>query len=31
MGHARYFVMPHAEHWLVTFEGRTMAHVASKA
>ena len=30
MGHARYFVMPHATHWLVTLEGRTMAHVASK-
>jgi hypothetical protein len=30
MGHARYFVMPHATHWLVTLEGRTMAHVATK-
>lgn len=30
MGHARYFVMPAAEHWLVTLEGRTMAHVATK-
>lgn len=30
MGHARYFVMPHASHWLVTLEGRTMAHVATK-
>lgn len=31
MNHVRYFVMPHAGHWLVTLEGRTMAHVASKA
>lgn len=30
MGHVRYFVIPHADHWLVTLEGRTMAHVASK-
>lgn len=30
MGHARYFVMPHATHWLVTLEGRTMAHVTTK-
>lgn len=30
MGQARYFVMPHSEHWLVTLEGRTMAHVATK-
>src|SRR5215217_3985981 len=30
MGHARYFVMPHATHWLVTLEGRSMAHVATK-
>lgn len=30
MGHARYFVMPHAAHWLVTLEGRTMGHLASK-
>ena len=27
MGHARYFVMPHAHHWLVTLEGRAMANV----
>ena len=30
MGHARYFVMPHAHHWLVTLEGRAMANVASR-
>jgi hypothetical protein len=31
MGLARYFVLPHADHWLVTFEGRAMAHVASQS
>ena len=30
MGHARYFVIPHGENWLVTFEGRGMAHVATR-
>lgn len=30
MGHARYFVIPQAENWLVTLEGRTMAQVAAK-
>jgi len=29
MGHVRYFVIPHVHHWLVTLDGRTMAHVAS--
>ena len=31
MGLARYFVLRHADHWLVTLEGRAMAHVASKS
>jgi hypothetical protein len=31
MGLARYFVLRHADHWLVTLEGRAMAHVATKA
>lgn len=31
MGHARYFVIPHGQHWLVTLEGQAMAHVATKA
>jgi hypothetical protein len=30
MGHARYFVIPHADRWLVTLEGRTMAQLAAK-
>jgi hypothetical protein len=30
MAYVRYFVMPQAAHWLVTLEGRTMAHVAAK-
>lgn len=30
MGHVRYFVIPHGENWLVTLEGRRMAHVATR-
>jgi hypothetical protein len=31
MGLARYFVLRHADHWLVTLEGRAMARVAGKS
>jgi hypothetical protein len=30
MGLTRYFVLRHADHWLVTLEGRAMAHVSSQ-
>jgi hypothetical protein len=30
MAHVRYFVIPHADHWLVTMEGRPMAHVTTR-
>lgn len=31
MGLARYFILRHADHWLVTLEGRAMARVAGKS
>ena len=31
MAHARYFVTPHAGHWRVSLESRTMGQVATKA
>lgn len=30
MAHVRYFVIPHAENWLVTLDGRAMAHVSTR-
>jgi hypothetical protein len=30
MAHARYFVTPHAGHWRVSLESRTMGEVATK-
>ena len=30
MAHVRYFVTPHADHWRVSLESRTMSQVATK-